>query len=209
MRDEPRHFLHSKLMCWVALDRAVSLRQALAADGAKVREWEQGREEIRQAILESGWSDRAGAFTQSFGSDALDASTLMIPIVGFLPGNDHRVRATVEAIAERLTDPRGLVYRYLTDDGLEGEEGSFLLCTFLLAHALALGGDVRRARETFERAIAFANDVGLLAEEVDARTGELLGNFPQAFSHVGLVGAAWAIEQAEKGGAPPTTEPLR
>jgi GH15 family glucan-1,4-alpha-glucosidase len=123
----------------------------------------------------------------------LDASTLLIPIVGFLPGDDPRVRATVDAIAERLTDSRGLVYRYKMDDGLEGKEGSFLLCSFWLAHALALGGDIGRAREVFGRAAAFANDLGLLAEEADGTTGELLGNFPQAFSHIGLVNAAWAI----------------
>jgi GH15 family glucan-1,4-alpha-glucosidase len=119
----------------------------------------------------------------------------MIPIVGFLPADDPRMLATINATAERLTDHRGLVYRYLTHDGLEGEEGTFLLCTFWLAHALALAGELDRAHATFERAIAYANDVGLLAEEVDAETGELLGNFPQAFSHIGLVNAAWAIHQ--------------
>jgi GH15 family glucan-1,4-alpha-glucosidase len=209
MRDEPGHFLHSKLLCWVALDRAVGMAGALGADAETVRAWEAGRDEIREAILQQGWSDRAGAFTQAFGSDALDGSTLLIPIVGFLPANDRRVRATVHAIAERLTDARGLVYRYRSDDGLEGKEGSFLLCTFWLAQGQALGGEVEEARRTFERAAAFANDLGLLAEEVDGSNGELLGNFPQAFSHVGLVNAAWAISQAEAGSAPQITEPLR
>jgi alpha,alpha-trehalase len=209
IRDEPRHFVHSKLMCWLALDRALDMRDVLSADAEKVRVWGRGREEIRAAILDKGWSDRAGAFTQAFGSDALDGSALLIPITGFLPPNDPRVRSTVDAIAERLTDSRGLVYRYRTEDGLTGEEGSFLLCTFWLAHALALAGDVARARETFERAAAFANDLGLMSEEVDEATGEMLGNFPQAFSHVGLVGAAWAIQQAEAGGTPLTSEPLR
>jgi GH15 family glucan-1,4-alpha-glucosidase len=120
----------------------------------------------------------------------------MMPIVGFLPAGDPRMRATIDAIAERLTDDRGLVYRYLAHDGLEGEEGTFLICTFWLAEAQALAGEIDRARETFERAISYANDVGLLAEEVDATTGELLGNFPQAFSHIGLINAAWAIHQA-------------
>ncbi|HKD75734.1 MAG TPA: glycoside hydrolase family 15 protein, partial [Ktedonobacterales bacterium] len=104
---------------------------------------------------------------------------------------------TIDAIARDLTDERGLVYRYLADDGLEGTEGTFLLCTFWLAQAQALAGEVAQARATFERAIAYCNDVGLLAEEVDPATGELLGNFPQAFSHIGLVNAAWAIAQAE------------
>jgi alpha,alpha-trehalase len=209
MRAEPRHFLHSKLMCWVALDRAIELADALGADPDRVARWREERGRIRDAVLEQGWSERAGAFTQAFGSDALDASTLLLSIVGFLPADDPRIRATVHAIEARLTDPRGLVYRYKADDGLEGEEGSFLLCTFWLAHALALGGDVARARETFERAAAFVNDLGLLSEEVDGTTGELLGNFPQAFSHVGLVNAAWAIAQAQAGRAAPATEPLR
>jgi GH15 family glucan-1,4-alpha-glucosidase len=211
MRTEPRHFLHSKLMCWVALDRAIELADALGADPDRVGRWREECGRIRDAILAQGWSERAGAFTQAFGSDALDASTLLLSIVGFLPADDPRIQATVHAIADRLTDPRGLVYRYKADDGLEGEEGPFLLCTFWLAHALALGGDAARARETFERAAAFVNDLGLLSEEVDGATGELLGNFPQAFSHVGLVNAAWAIAQAktEAGGAAPATEPLR
>jgi alpha,alpha-trehalase len=208
MRDEPRHFVHSKLMCWVALDRAVELADVLGAEAERVSRWRDGRDQIRQAILERGWSNTAGAFTQTFDGVALDASTLLIPIVGFLPGDDPKVRATVNAIAERLTDRRGLVYRYRMDDGLEGVEGAFLLCTFWLAHALALGGEPTRAREVFGRAGALANDLGLLAEEADGATGEMLGNFPQAFSHVGLVNAAWAIQQAESGRAAPTTKPL-
>jgi GH15 family glucan-1,4-alpha-glucosidase len=208
MRDEPRHFVHSKLMCWVALDRAVELADLLGAEAERVSRWRDGRDQIRRAILERGWSERAGAFTQTFDGEALDASTLLIPIVGLLPGDDPKVRATVNAIAERLTDRRGLVYRYRVDDGLEGKEGGFLLCTFWLAQALAHGGETARAREVFGRAAALANDVGLLAEEADGATGELLGNFPQAFSHVGLVNAAWAIQQAETGRAAPTTKPL-
>lgn len=200
-RGEPQHFLYSKLMCWVALDRAVALASRL--DSAKrVDAWSKTREEIRDAILQHGWSDSAGSFTQAFGIDELDASTLMMSIVGFLPANDPRMLATIDAIEERLTDDNGLVYRYKSADGLEGEEGTFLLCTFWLAHALAMAGHVERAREVFERAAAYANDVGLLAEEVDAGTKELLGNFPQAFSHIGLVNAAWAIAQAEKGLSP-------
>ena len=196
VRGEPRDYLYSKLMCWVALDRAIGLADVLNAHD-RIADWTATREQIHGTILEHGWSEKAGAFTQAFGSDELDASTLMMPIVGFLPGTDPRIRATVDAIAERLTDEHGLVYRYRATDGLAGEEGTFLLCTFWLAHALALAGEVERARATFERAIAYGNDVGLLAEEVDPVTGELLGNFPQAFSHIGLVNAAWAISQAE------------
>ncbi|GCE21125.1 glycoside hydrolase family 15 protein [Dictyobacter kobayashii] len=197
VRGEPRHFLYSKLMCWVALDCAIALTDLLRAPD-RVDGWTATREQIRVAMLEHGWSEKAQAFTQAFGSDELDASTLMMPIVGFLPATDQRMRATIDAIAERLTDGHGLVYRYRAPDGFADEEGTFLLCTFWLAHAQALAGEVEQARATFERAIAFANDVGLLAEEVDPSTGELLGNFPQAFSHIGLVNAAWAISQARK-----------
>ncbi|HEX5614818.1 MAG TPA: glycoside hydrolase family 15 protein [Acidimicrobiia bacterium] len=196
IRGEPRHFLYSKLMCWVALDRAIALADRLDASD-RVDGWKHTREAIAEAILTEGWNEEAGAFTQSFGSEDLDASNLMMPIVGFIPADDPRMVATIDAIAERLTDTHGLVYRYLAHDGLDGEEGTFLLCTFWLAQAQALAGQLDRARNTFESAIQFANDVGLLAEEVDTTTGELLGNFPQAFSHIGLVNAAWAITQAE------------
>ncbi len=199
IRGEPRHFLYSKLMCWVALDRAVDLAAALGATD-RVPHWATQRDEIREQILTHGFSEAAGAFTQSFGSDDLDASALMMPIVGFLPGDDPRVLATIDAVAEHLSDPAGLVYRYRTTtgvDGLEGEEGTFLLCTFWLAQAYALAGRTDQATEVFDRAISYANDVGLLAEQVDTATGALLGNFPQAFSHIGLVNAANAISEAQ------------
>jgi GH15 family glucan-1,4-alpha-glucosidase len=210
IRGTPRDFLYSKLMCWVALDRAIALAPRLDSRD-RVQGWAAAREEIRAAILEHGWSERAGAFTQAFGSDDLDASNLMLAITGFLPGDDPRMKATIDATAERLTDERGLVYRYLAHDGLEGEEGSFLLCTFWLAQAQALAGELDRARATFERAVAAINDVGLLAEEVDAGSGEMIGNFPQAFSHIGLINAAWTIaqaeEQARRGDPVPATGP--
>jgi GH15 family glucan-1,4-alpha-glucosidase len=164
----------------------------------QIPRWSAARDEIRAMILSQGWSDRARAFTQSFGSDELDASTLMVPIVGFLPPNDPRVLSTMDAIANRLTDEHGLVYRYRAPDGLQGEEGTFLLCTFWLAQTLALAGRIPQAKHTFSRAASFANDVGLLGEEVDPKTRELLGNFPQAFSHIGLINAAWAIAEAER-----------
>jgi len=196
IRGEPRDFLYSKLMCWVALDRAIALAPQLGA-GERVTSWTAVRDEIRAAILEHGWSEQAGAFTQSFGGEDLDASNLMLAITGFLPGDDPRMKATIDATADRLTDKRGLVYRYLAHDGLAGEEGTFLLCTFWLAQAQALAGEVDQAVATFERAVAAINDVGLLAEEVDS-DGEMIGNFPQAFSHIGLVNAAWAIAQAQQ-----------
>ncbi len=200
IRGEPQHHVYSKVMCWVALSCAIDLAHALAAED-RVEGWKSTADEIRTAILDDGWNENVGAFTQAFGSDALDAAVLVLPMVGFLPGDDPRILATIEAIEAGLTDQRGLVYRYRRDDGLEGDEGTFLLCTFWLAEALARAGRVERAREVFERAIGFCNDVDLLAEEVDPASGELLGNFPQAFSHIGLINAAWAIDQAERGRA--------
>ncbi|MDP9890124.1 glycoside hydrolase family 15 protein [Pseudarthrobacter enclensis] len=203
-RRAPRHYLYSKLMCWVAVDRAISLAALLDATD-RIPRWRQAREEIAAAITSEGWSETANAFTQAFGSDHLDASALMLSIVGFLPGDDPRMLATIDAVQEHLTDARGLVYRYGVEDGLPGAEGTFLLCTFWLAHALALAGSLERARDVFGSAAAFATDLGLLSEEADPGSGELLGNFPQAFSHIGLVNAAWAISRAEEksGGSPP------
>jgi GH15 family glucan-1,4-alpha-glucosidase len=202
VRGPARDFLYSKVMCWVALDRAISLADLLHA-GDDVARWRNISQQIREAILNHGWSTKAGAFTQYFGSDELDASNLMMPIMGFLPATDARMLATIDAIDERLTDARGLVYRYrtaTTSDGLAGEEGTFLLCTLWLAEALALADQPERARTTFERVLEHVNDVGLLSEEVDGATGEMLGNFPQAFSHIGLINAAWAIGEAEHRG---------
>ena len=209
VRGEPQHFLYSKVMCWVALDRAIALAPQLRAEDC-VEGWKIARDEIAATVLDRGWDDEAGAFTQYFGSTALDASNLMLPIVGFLPATDPRMLATINAIADRLTDDRGLVYRYRTEegvDGLAGDEGTFLLCTFWLAQALAMAGQVERAREVFDRAASYVSDLGLLAEEVDPGTGELLGNYPQAFSHIGLVNAAWAIDQAERGRPVTVPEP--
>jgi GH15 family glucan-1,4-alpha-glucosidase len=197
VRSEPQHFLYSKLMCWVAVDRAVDLAHDLnAAD--RIPSWTKAREEIRTAIETHGWNEKVQAYTQFFGSDVLDAAALMMPIVGFAPPDDPRVLSTIRAVRENLTDRQGLVYRYLeAEDGLPGKEGAFILCTFWLSEALALSGDTKAAREVFARAARSVNDVGLLAEEVSPITGELLGNFPQAFSHIGLVNAAWAIHEAE------------
>ena len=200
IRSDPQHFVYSKVMCWVALDRAIALSDLLRASD-RIDRWEQRRDEIRDTVMREAWSEEAGAFTQYFGSTALDAANLMLVIVGFLPATDPKILATIDAIEERLTDSRGLVYRYQTGDGadgLAGDEGTFLLCTFWLAQALAITDQVDRARAVFGRAAVYANDLGLLAEEVDPKTGELLGNFPQAFSHIGLVNAAWAISEAER-----------
>ena len=203
VRGEPQHFLHSKVMCWVALDRAVAMAAHLGRRGPR-RVWQRRREEIRVAVEGDGWNAEVGAFTQSFGACPRrhgPAATRRR-----LPARRRPARAaTIDAVRAQLTDRRGLVHRYHTRsgvDGLDGEEGTFVLCTFWLAHALALAGRVTEGTEVFERAAGYANDVGLLAEEVDSDTGELLGNFPQAFSHIGLVNAAWALDQAARSSPP-------
>jgi GH15 family glucan-1,4-alpha-glucosidase len=206
MRGEPRHFVYSKLMCWVALDRAARLAPMLGAED-RVEAWTATRDQIREAVETDGWSEPAGAYAQSFASDDLDASNLMLLLTGFLPATDPRMRATVEAVDSRLTDQRGFVYRYRSSDGLGGEEGTFVVCTFWLVQCLAEMGELTWARQLFERVAGVANEVGLISEEIDPATGELLGNFPQAFTHIGLVNAAWAIARAE-GAASGETGPL-
>jgi GH15 family glucan-1,4-alpha-glucosidase len=195
VRGPAKRYLHSALMGWLALDRGVRLADVLDARDRLPR-WSAVRDEIAEEILAHGWNARVGAFTQSFGSDDLDAATLLVALVGFLPADDARVTATVDAVRRGLSDERGLLLRYHGDDGLEGTEGSFLLCTFWLAEALARTGRADEAAEVLDRAVGYANDLGLLAEEVDGATGELLGNFPQAFSHLGLVLAAQALADA-------------
>ena len=199
MRGEPRHHLSSKVLCWVALDRAVSLASQLGMH-ADVERWTAERDQIREAVLSRGWSEARQAYAQSFDSDELDAAALLMPILGFLPATDERMRSTIDAVAADLTED-GLVLRYrneqgLNADGLTGEEGTFVICSFWLVCALAKAGEIERAEALFEQLTGYANDLGLLAEEVDTASGELLGNFPQAFSHIGLITAAWEIDKA-------------
>jgi GH15 family glucan-1,4-alpha-glucosidase len=199
VRGGPRHFLHSKLMCWVALDRAVRLAGSLKVKYDTSR-WVAARERIRRAILEEGYDAEVGAFTQAFGEKALDASALSIPLTGFLPATDPRVRSTVERIRERLTSG-GLVHRYLNEDGLPGGEATFAMCSFWLVDNIALQGRRDEARELFERVAAHASDTGLFAEEIDPSGGELLGNYPQAFTHLALIRSALHISKCETDGA--------
>jgi GH15 family glucan-1,4-alpha-glucosidase len=201
MRGEPRHHLSSKVLCWVALDRAVKLAPALGAHAAKVDGWARERDAIRAAILERGWSERAQAYAQSFDADELDGAALLMPLYGFLPATDPRMRSTIEAIARDLTED-GLVLRYraeegLNADGLTGEEGTFVICSFWLVSCLAMAGEVQRAEALFAQLAGYANDLGLLGEEIDTASGEQLGNFPQAYSHIGLITAAYAIDRAK------------
>ena len=199
MRGDPRHHLSSKVLCWTALDRAVKLAPALGMH-AKVEKWSAERDRIRDAVLDRGWSEKRQAYAQSFDSDELDAAQLLMPILGFLPATDERMRSTIEAIARDLTED-GLVLRYRNDeglnaDGLTGEEGTFVICSFWLVSCLAKAGEVERAEQLFDQLVGYANDLGLLAEEIDTANGEQLGNFPQAFSHIGLITAAYEIDKA-------------
>jgi len=191
-REGERHYLSSKLMSWVALDRAVALADRI--DGSeRVARWSAERDRVRTAILERGWDAERGAYTGAFGSDRLDASVLLMALVGFVGGDDPRLRGTVDVI-ERELGSDGFVRRWSGS-----EEGAFVICSYWLAEALARTGRVDRARAVFERVTARANDVGLLSEELEPSDGSQLGNFPQAFSHVGLINAAWSIDQAERG----------
>lgn len=199
MRGEAQHHLSSKVLCWVALDRAVQLAPKLGAF-ARVEAWTAERDRIRAAILERGWSESRQAYAQAFDSDELDAAALLMPMYGFLPATDPRMRSTIDAIARDLTEG-GLVLRYrneegLNADGLSGEEGTFVICSFWLVSCLARAGELARARALFTQLTGYANDVGLLAEEIDTAAGEMLGNFPQAFSHIGLIRAAADIDRA-------------
>ena len=187
-RDAVRQYVSSKVMCWVALSRAIELAPLLG-DAADPERWTEAREQVRTAVETEAWSEAAGAYAGAFGSDDLDASVLLLPVVGFLDARDERMWATIEAIERELGDV-GLVRRWPSDPM------GFLICTYWLVECLALGGEVARAEEWFARATSYANDLGLMAEEADPRRKELLGNFPQAFSHVGLINAAWRLTEA-------------
>jgi len=187
-RDEQRQYTSSKVMCWVALDRAVAMAPRLG-EGADPQAWAKARDAVRAAVLDRAWSDRAGAYAGAFGSDDLDASVLRLPLVGFLEADDERMLATIEAIEKGL-GKGGLVRRWPDDPS------GFLICTYWLVECLSLAGLEAKAHTWFHSATSYANDLGLLSEEVDPGSGELLGNYPQAFSHVGLINAAWRLGQS-------------
>jgi GH15 family glucan-1,4-alpha-glucosidase len=197
-RGEPRHYVSSKLMCWVAMDRGARLAERRGEQDLS-ESWQRTADEIRADILEHGVDDR-GVFRQHYDTDALDASNLLVPLVRFLPPEDKRVRATVEATSEELTD-NGLVLRYRTDetdDGQSGEEGTFLICSFWLVSALSEIGEHRRAEHLCERLLAYATPLGLYAEELEASSGRHLGNYPQAFTHLALINAVTHIVDAQR-----------
>ena len=197
-RGKPQHYVSSKLMTWVALDRAAKLAH-IRGDTAKAATWQETADEIKADILEHGLTD-AGVLRQHYDTDSLDASTLLAAIFGFLPHDDDRLRSSVRAIADNLTE-NGFVLRYRTDetdDGLSGKEGTFLICSFWLVSALAIIGEEQQARDLMERLLRVTSPLGLYAEEFDVDTGRHLGNFPQAFSHLALLEAAGRIIVAER-----------
>ncbi|MEU6487059.1 glycoside hydrolase family 15 protein [Streptomyces sp. NPDC046887] len=198
VRGPRRHFVHSKVMAWVAADRAVRTMEDDPSLPGDVNRWRRMRDEVHRDVCENGYDPVRNTFTQSYGSKELDAAVLLMLRFGFLPPDDPRAIGTVDAIREELGH-NGFIHRYSTEgaavDGLPGEEGTFLVCSFWMADALLMTGRVEEARELFERLLALRNDVGLLAEEYDASAGRQLGNYPQAFSHIGLVNTALALER--------------
>jgi alpha,alpha-trehalase len=199
VRSERRQYVYSKLMCWVAVDRGIRIgdRYNLPYDKPT---WRRARTRIHRAITARGYSEHRHSFTQEFDNDALDAAILRISQVRFLADKDPRIHSTVHAIAQHLGEGV-LVKRYLLDeseDGIRGDEGAFFMTSFWLVDALAHTGDLERAERRFERLLHFASPLQLFSEEVDVRTGQLLGNFPQAFTHLALVGAAVNIERARR-----------
>ena len=198
VRGEPQHFVSSKVMCWVACDRGARLAR-LREDHEKAARWQAAADEIRDDVCANGVDER-GVFVQHYGTTALDASNLLMPLVRFLPADDPRIVATVNAISEELTE-EGLVLRYRTDetdDGLEGEEGTFAICSFWLVSALAEIGEKARARELCEKMLGYASPLLLYAEEIDPRSGRHLGNFPQAFTHLALINAVMHVIRADQ-----------
>ncbi len=207
VRDGEHNFVYSRVMCWVALDRVIRAaeQEGLEAD---LPRWRQVREQIRTDILTNGYNTQFGAFTQYYGGTTLDASCLLLPMVGFIAPNDPRMRSTVDRVMEHLTDERGFVYRYNSEDGLDGREGTFTLCSFWLVDNLAMQGRVDEARSLFERLLSYAGRLGLFSEEIDTASGMALGNYPQAFTHIALINSAYNLKRAERRLAEQHTDPV-
>ncbi|MBV8988367.1 MAG: glycoside hydrolase family 15 protein [Solirubrobacterales bacterium] len=194
---EPEHFVHSKVMCWAALERGIRLADECMRR-APVRRWKQVRDELRETIESRGYDRKRGVFVQAYGRTEMDASLLLLPSVEFVGWNDERMLRTVAAIREELDAGDGLLYRYRRDDGLDGQEGAFLCCSFWLVECLARSEQLRDARAVFDHAIARSNDLGLFSEELDPSSGELLGNFPQGLTHLAHIDAAVALAECER-----------
>jgi len=195
VRSDPKHFTYSKIMCWVALDRSIRIAEHYGFT-CPLEKWKSVRDDIRDAILTQGFNPRLNSFVQAFDEEYLDATSLLIPVLGFLPFSDPRVQGTIDATIKYLSN-NGFVFRYNGPDGIAGGEGSFVLCTFWLVDALALSGRIEEAEEIFKRVISFAGPLGLFAEEIDPVTGKHLGNYPQGFSHIGLINSALYIGKAK------------
>jgi GH15 family glucan-1,4-alpha-glucosidase len=194
LRGQPRHFVHSKVMCWVALDRGLKLADECLRT-APTRRWTKVRDEIRTAVEQDGYDKGRGVFVQSFGSKELDAALLRLPSVDFVAYDDPRMVRTTDAIRQELGDGNGLILRCRSPDALNGREGAFVPCSFWLVECLAHQGQLQKARELFDRVCACGNDLGLFSEEYDGSTGELLGNFPQGLSHLSHIAAAVALAE--------------
>jgi GH15 family glucan-1,4-alpha-glucosidase len=200
MRGAPKRFTHSRLMSWVAFDRAIDSATRFGLDGP-IETWREVREKIRHDILKNGFDRERNTFVQYYGGPALDAALLLIPQVDFLPIHDPRVQGTIAAIERELLRD-GVVMRYSaeqSDDGVGGPEGAFLACSFWLVDAYVMSGRLAEARTLFDRLLSYANDLGLLAEEYEPQLGRLVGNFPQGFSHIGLVNSAFNLMRPELG----------
>jgi len=193
---DPRHFVHSKVLCWSAIDRGIRLADECMRR-APVRRWKRARDDVREAIEQNGYDSERGVYLQAFGGKGMDAALLLLPTVEYLAWDDERMLRTVAAVREELDAGDGLLYRYRCDDGLDGDEGAFLCCSFWLAECLAEAGDLGEARAVFDQAVARANDLGLFPEEIDPRSGEMLGNFPQGLTHLAHIDAAVALAKAE------------
>jgi alpha,alpha-trehalase len=207
VRGEPRHFVYSKVMCWVALDRGIRAAQQLHLE-ADLPRWCLVRDQIRADVLEWGYNTTLGAFTQAYGDTALDAANLLLPLVGFIPPDDPRMRSTVERIIEHLSDEQGFLYRYNSCDGVVGHEGTFTICSFWLVDNLAMQGRVMEAQALFERLLSYAGRLGLFSEEIDTHEHVALGNYPQAFTHIALINSAINLQKAELRFNEHHTEPI-
>jgi GH15 family glucan-1,4-alpha-glucosidase len=197
VRGPVQHFVYSKVMCWVTLDRAIKLARELERP-APIEEWQSTADTIKEEVLTKGWSDRKQSFVQRYGSETLDASNLLIAFVDFLPPDDPRIQTTIKATIADLAQGH-FIRRYNTSetpDGLQGEEGAFTMLTFWLIGALLFDGQVKKALDLFQEVLGQANHLGLFSEMMDPATGEFLGNFPQAFSHIGLLHTARNLNRA-------------
>ena len=200
LRGEPRHFVYSKGMCWLALDRAIKLAD-WCGETVYAHKWMRQRDALYRDFMEKGFHPEVGAFTQAYGTEAMDASVLRLPIMGVIDARDPKMKGTIAAV-ERSLMRNGLVYRYRIDDGVPGRDGAFLACSFWLVDNYIMSGRLNDARDLFQHLTSFANDVGLISEEVEVESGTALGNFPQAFTHIALINAAMRLAEARRGRTP-------